>query len=83
MSNAGLYRCVTLLVFLVEQDLFGAFERLPEGGRAAAMGGAAVAMTVDPWALCANPSLAAFIEKRCLSVAYSPRWLGIPELSRS
>jgi hypothetical protein len=60
-----------------------AFERLPEGGRAAAMGGVAVAMANDPWALWTNPSLAASALDRSISVTHSPRWLGIPELTRS
>lgn len=63
-------------------DLFGAFEKLPEGGRAAAMGGVAVAVLRDPWALRTNPSLAAWIADRSVSVSFSPSWLGIPELSR-
>ena len=47
------------------------------------MGGAATAVAKDPWALRANPSLAAWLDGRSFSVAHSPSWLGIPELGRS
>jgi hypothetical protein len=42
-----------------------------------------VAMVKDPWALRANPSLAAMLSDRSLSASVSPSWLGVPELTRS
>ncbi len=59
-----------------------AFERLPEGGRAAAMGGVAIAVADDPWALWVNPSLAASMRRVTISAYVAPKWMGIEDLTR-
>ena len=73
---------LTIVLSLCAGELHGAFERLPEGGRAAAMGGVAAAVLRDPFALRINPSLAAILHDRSVSLSFSPSWLGIPELRK-
>jgi hypothetical protein len=46
------------------------------------MGGVAIAVADDPWALWVNPSLAATLQRATISAFVAPRWLGIEELTR-
>jgi len=80
--HGAVTRRVCVLLVLIGPRLHGAFEKLPEGGRAAGMGGVAVAVARDPWTLLANPSLAALLTERSVSAAFSPGLFGIPDLRR-
>ena len=75
----------TLLViaFCVPEITFCAFERLDQGGKSVAMGGALMASPDDGWAAFSNPAGLASIGGRTLALFHVPSLFGIPGLGRS
>ncbi len=60
-----------------------AFERLDQGCRSVAMGGASTAFAGDPWCIFSNPAGLATVQGPVLSVFHVPDIFGIPGLARS
>ncbi len=70
-----------VLLMSVGGDAFAAFEHLPRGSEAVALGGAAVAVLNSPWTAFSNPGGLSTLEGRTLSVYYSPQPFGLNELA--
>lgn len=60
---------------------YAAFERTGKGSVQAAMGGAGVAVTGNPWSPFSNPALITAISGRVVSVTVVPQQFGLSELS--
>jgi hypothetical protein len=65
------------------QTSSGAFERVVQGGKLNAMGGAVAASANDAWASFSNPGTLPTVTLSTLSLAYIPGQFGLSELARS
>lgn len=72
-----------LLTIAAMQRAPASFERVGEGPRISALGGAGVALSADPWVFQLNPGCAPPGEGVTLSLAHAPSPFGLRELSRS
>ena len=73
---------VLCIVLLMADNALGAFERMPQGGRPTALGGATLSLPRDSWAAFSNPGLLPTVDERFLSVFYVPQQFGLKELAR-
>ena len=74
---------VLLLIPCLMQTSSGAFERVVQGGKLTAMGGAVAASANDAWASFSNPGTLPTVSLSTLSLAYAPGQFGLSELARS
>ena len=74
---------VLVLIPCLMQTSSGAFERVVQGGKLAAMGGAVAASANDTWASFSNPGTLPTVTLSTLSLAYIPGQFGMAELARS
>ena len=70
-----------ILILLIVQPASAVFERTNQGSRAAAMGGALVALTGNEWSVFSNPAALRTIGGRTVSVFYAPQPFGLKELA--
>jgi len=76
-------KVVLLLIPCLMQTSSGAFERVVQGGKLTAMGGAVAASANDAWASFSNPGTLPTVTLSTLSLAYIPGQFGLSELARS
>lgn len=74
-------RQALILGAVLVSHAFAAFELMPGGPRTAALGGAAVALSDNPWAGAVNPAMISAVKKPVISLGFSPSPFGLRELS--
>jgi hypothetical protein len=70
-----------VLLLCVQCEMYAAFEHLARGSGSIAMGGAAIAVSGNPWAAFSNPAGLSTFDERILSIYYSPQPFGLKELA--